>query len=220
MWHEQIVVTCSGMKLGAKIFAAMYDRTMAAVERAGMDDRRERLLAEADGRLLEIGAGTGANLSHYGPAVEALTLTEPEEPMLKRLRVRAEHHSPRPKIVSAAAERLPFDDAEFDTVVCTLVLCTAADQRAALAEIRRVLRPDGRLLFIEHVRSDERRLAAKQDRLNRLNRVIAHGCNCNRSTVEAITAAGFDITKLERADLHKAPTWLRPLVVGTAVRAA
>ena len=204
------------MGLGATIFAAMYDRTMAAVEKAGMHDRRQQLLAEARGRVLEVGAGTGANLPHYGPAVEALTMTEPEEPMLKRLRARAERHVPRPEIVAAAGERLPFDDNSFDTVVCTLVLCTAGDQAAALREIGRVLRPGGQLLFIEHVRSDDHRLARRQDRLNRINRIVAHGCNCNRDTVPAIRGAAFDITRLDRGDLDKAPSWLRPLVIGVA----
>lgn len=210
-------VASAPMGLRARIFAATYDRMMAVVEKAGMQTRRERLLADAHGRVLEVGAGTGANLQHYGAAVEKLTMTEPEQPMLKRLRARAEGHLPRPDVVSAPAERLPFGDGEFDTVVCTLVLCTAKDQASVLHEIRRVLRPDGQLLFIEHVRAEDHRLARRQDRLNRLNRAVAHGCNCNRATVDAIRGAGFDVTKLERADLDKAPSWLRPLVVGTAI---
>jgi SAM-dependent methyltransferase len=120
------------------------------------------------------------------------------------------------ELVQAPAEELPFADTQFDTVVSTLVLCTVSDQARALRELRRVLKPGECLLFIEHVRSEERRLASWQDRLNGLNRVVAHGCNCNRSTLDTIRAAGFTITSLERDQLHKAPPFVRPLVVGTA----
>lgn len=204
------------MNIGARIFAAVYDRMMNAVEKAGMATRRADLIASAHGRVLEIGAGTGANLAYYGTAVDSVTLAEPEEPMLKRLRKRVEHVIPGAVVVAAPAEELPFDDDAFDTVVSTLVLCTAGDQPRALREIRRVLRPGGQLLFIEHVRSEDARLARRQDRVNRINRVVAHGCNCNRATVAAITNAGFDVTRLERGDLDKAPSWLRPLVIGSA----
>lgn len=120
------------------------------------------------------------------------------------------------ELVQAPAEELPFAEARFDTVVSTLVLCTVSDQARALREVRRVLRPGGRLLFIEHVRSEEPRLASWQDRLNGLNRVIAHGCICNRSTLDAIRAAGFTITSVERHQMPKAPPFVRPLVVGRA----
>ena len=108
------------------------------------------------------------------------------------------------ELVRAPAERLPFDSALFDTAVSTLVLCTVGDQGRALREVRRVLKPGGQVLFIEHVRSDDPPLAAWQDRLNRLNRFMACGCNCNRSTLEAIRAAGFAITTLDRTTLPKA----------------
>lgn len=205
------------MTIRGRLFAACYDRTMDAVEKAGMAERRRDLLADAHGRVLEVGAGTGANLSHYGAAVDSVTLAEPEPPMLKRLRPRAAEFEQVSEIVEAPAERLPFPDASFDTVVSTLVLCTAADHDAALREIRRVLRPGGTLLFIEHVRSDDdARLARRQDRLNRINRALAYGCNCNRRTVDAVRAAGFEVTRLDRGDLDKAPSWLRPLVIGAA----
>ena len=120
------------------------------------------------------------------------------------------------EVVQAPAEQLPFADAQFDTVVSTLVLCTVNDVPRALTELRRVLKPGGRLLFIEHIRSEEPRLAAWQDRLNRFNRIVAHGCNCNRSTLDSIRAAGFTITSLERGNLAKAPPFVRPLAVGIA----
>lgn len=204
------------MSLSGWLFACVYDRMTSSVEAAGLGARRERLLGSAQGRVLEIGAGTGANLPFYGAGVEAITAAEPEAPMARKLVRRIREQRREVEVVQAPAEQLPFADAQFDTVVSTLVLCTVNDLARALSELRRVLKSNGRLLFIEHVRSEEPRLAAWQDRLNRLNRIVAHGCNCNRSTLDAIRAAGFTITSLERGTLAKAPPFVRPLVVGTA----
>lgn len=204
------------MSLGGWLFACVYDRLTAGAEAAGLGAHRKRLLGGAVGRVLEIGAGTGANLGFYNDDVATITLAEPEAPMARRLARRIREQPRRVALVQAPAEALPFANAQFDTVVSTLVLCTVVDPTRALSEIRRVLKPGGRLLFLEHVRSDEPRLAAWQDRLNGLNRIVAHGCNCNRSTVDAIRAAGFGITALERTTLPKAPPFVRPLVVGTA----
>lgn len=204
------------MGLAGWIFAAVYDRMLAGVERAGLHERRADLLTTARGRVLEIGAGTGANVSLYGPDVETLMLAEPEAPMARRLARRVSQGSHPAHIIRAPAEGLPFPDASFDTVVSTLVLCTVKDPQSALAEMRRVLRPGGRLLFIEHVRSDQPRLAVWQDRLNGLNRIIGHGCNCNRATLESIRAAGFRVARIERGRLPKAPAFLRPMIAGVA----
>ena len=204
------------MSLGGWLFACVYDRMSAGVEAAGLRAHRERLLASARGRVLEIGAGTGANLPFYREGVETITVAEPEAAMARRLAQRIREQPRAVELVLAPAEQLPLADAQFDTAVSTLVLCTVSDQARALSELRRVLRPGGRLLFIEHVRSDEPRLASWQDRLNSLNRVVGYGCNCNRSTLDAVRAAGFAITSLERDKLHKAPPFVRPLVVGTA----
>lgn len=208
------------MGLGGWLFATMYDRITAGTEAAGLAAHRQRLLAQATGRVLEIGAGTGANVPYYGDAVTSVTLVEPEAPMARRLSRRAAGSRRLLDIVEARAERLPLPDASVDTVVSTLVLCTVADQARALAEVRRVLAPGGRLLFLEHVRSDDPRLARWQDRLNRLNRIVAHGCNCNRATLEAIRAAGFSVAALERTELPKAPAFIRPLIIGTALAVA
>ena len=133
---------------------------------------REGLLAGASGRVLEIGAGTGANLPLYGGALEVLVMTEPEAAMLRRLQRKASEQAARAEVVQAPAEALPFDDEWFDTVVSTLVLCGVDDQSQALREAHRVLRPGGRLLFLEHVRSDDPGLARFQDRMNWLNRLV------------------------------------------------
>jgi ubiquinone/menaquinone biosynthesis C-methylase UbiE len=196
----------------ARLFAAVYDRTMALSEEAGLRELRRAALAPARGRTLEIGAGTGLNAGLYPPAVTSLVLTEPEEPMARRLRLR----SPGAEIVPAGAEELPFDDGSFDTVVSTLVLCTVPDLDAALAEIARVLVPRGRLLVLEHVRSGDAGLARWQDRLTPAWRVVARGCHPNRDTAAAITGAGFAFEELEHSRIPKATPIVRPLIRGVA----
>jgi len=198
------------------VFAAMYDRFTAGAEDAGLREHRKQLIGGARGKVLEVGAGTGANLPFYGDAVEAITCAEPEEPMARRLAARIKQQPRAIEILAAPAERLPVPDAQFDTVVSTLVLCTVPDQPRALAELRRVLKPGGTLLFLEHVRSDDPKLARWQDRLNGVNRFMACGCNCNRATVDAIRAAGFTITSLKQDAFPKAPPFVRPMVVGAA----
>lgn len=205
------------MSLQGRVFAATYDRMSAKTEQAGLSGHRQALLANARGRVLEIGGGTGANLRFYGEGVEALTVTEPEEPMARRLQRRLTEHDTLPaELVRAPAEQLPFEDGCFDVAVSTLVLCTVDDQAGALGEIRRVLRPDGQLLFIEHVRAEDPRLARWQDRLNGFNHRMV-GCDCNRNTLEGIRAAGFTVADVTHDELKKVPPFVRPLVVGTAV---
>jgi ubiquinone/menaquinone biosynthesis C-methylase UbiE len=207
------------MSLSGRIFAANYDRFMSKTERAGLAAQRAALLRSASGEVIEIGGGTGASLPGYDLAGTSLTITEPEAPMVRRLVQRARAQAPAARVLRAPAEDLPFDDAQFDVAVSALVLCTVADQPRALRELHRVLRPGGRLLFIEHVRSDEPGLSRWQDRLNWLNQIIAHGCNCNRPTLDTIRAAGFSIAGLERSELRDAPPFVRPLVIGTATAA-
>jgi SAM-dependent methyltransferase len=129
------------MTLRSRFFAMTYDRQMTKVEKAGLRACRDGLLAGAVGQVLEIGAGTGSNLRFYGPAVESLTLTEPEIPMLRRLERKVREQAPTAAVLRAPAEDLPFEDATFDVVVSTLVLCGVDDQPRALRELRRVLRP-------------------------------------------------------------------------------
>ena len=204
------------MSIWGRIFAGMYDSVMARTEKAGLSAHRDALLSQATGDVLEVGAGTGANLARYGDGVTSLTLTEPEKPMARRLEKHLAERHPSAKLVSAPAEELPFDDDSFDTVVSTLVLCTVDDQPRALREMQRVLRPGGRLLFIEHVRAQEQKLARLQDRMAPINVRIAHGCMCNRATLEGIQNAGFSVTQVKHDTLKHAPPWVRPLIVGAA----
>ncbi len=207
------------MSLYGRLFARFYDRAFAASERAGLAQQRATLLAQARGRVLELGAGTGLNLGHYDASiVTELVLTEPEEPMLRRLQPRASGNEPRARAIRAAAEELPFADASFDTVVSTLTLCTVEDPSAALNEALRVLAPGGRLLFLEHVRSGDARDARRQDRLAPLWRRVGHGCHPNRDTLAAITAASFEVERVDHGRFPKAPRIVEPLISGVAVK--
>jgi ubiquinone/menaquinone biosynthesis C-methylase UbiE len=135
--------------------------------------------------------------------------------MLRRLERRVREQAPQTTVLRAPAEDLPFDDDAFDVAVSTLVLCGVGDQSRALRELHRVLRPGGRLIFIEHVRSDEPGLARWQDRLNGLNRFVAC-CNCNRNTLASIQAEGFEVASVEHTRLNKVPSFVSPLIAGTA----
>lgn len=202
--------------LAGRMSARMYDPVLWLGERRGMRARRAGLLRDARGDVLEIGAGTGLNLEHYPDAVESLTLTEPVAEMAALLARRAERTSRDVRVVEAPAERLPFADDSFDTVVSTLVLCTVEDVDATLAEVRRVLRPGGQLLFVEHLRSDSERWARWQDRLERPWAAFGAGCRCNQRTLEAIEASGLRMDGIRHERWHGMPPVVRPLAIGTA----
>jgi ubiquinone/menaquinone biosynthesis C-methylase UbiE len=201
-------------------FSAMYDRAMKATEEAGMRETRREVLAEARGRTIDIGAGTGLNLDLFPAEVSELVLAEPDPHMLKQLRVKVSESGREASVVQAPAEKLPFEDDSFDTAVFTLVLCTVPDPAAALAEAARLLRPGGKLLFVEHVRSEAAGLARWQDRLEGPWRFFADGCHCNRDTVAGIEASPFEIERVEKDELPKAPPLVRPLIRGSAILAA
>ena len=188
----------------------------AASERAGLAARRRGLLAHARGRVLEVGAGTGINLEHYPEGVEELVLVEPERAMARKLEQRLRELGRVARIVEADAEALPFDDGSFDAVACTLVLCNVANPQAALREMRRVLRPGGSFLFLEHVRSDDPPTARLQDRVNPAWRFVSNGCNCNRRTLSLIEGS-FSVAEVERGEIPEALRIVRPLVSGRAV---
>ena len=199
-----------------RVFAHAYDAAFVLAERRGLRKVRKDLLALSKGRVVELGAGTGLNLVHYPEDVSELLLTEPDPHMAAKLRKRAGFLSLDVRVVQAPAEKLPFDDASVDTVVSTLVLCTVQNPHQALAEVARVLRPGGSLLFAEHVRSASPRAARWQDRINTPWSWYACGCQCNRDTISAIRANSFYIGEMTHHRLRWISPVVRPLVVGSA----
>jgi len=199
-----------------RIFAAVYEPLSQRAEKTFGAELKSALLADANGRVLEIGVGTGLSFVHY-PEVDELVGVDPSEPMLRRARRRAESIGRDVALVEAPAEALPFEDDSFDTVVSLAVLCTVGDPQRALAEIHRVLRSDGQFLFLEHVRSPDPTRARVQDRYERPWGWISGGCHPNRRTLKAIEAAGFIVTSLEERQVEHVPSLVRPHITGTAV---
>jgi ubiquinone/menaquinone biosynthesis C-methylase UbiE len=199
-----------------RLFAALYDAVNKGSEAAGMREERRQLLASTTGATIEIGAGTGLNLEHYPAGVTRLVLAEPDPHMRRRLGRRVEALGRPAEVIDSSAEALPFPDATFDTAVVTLVLCSVPEPEAALAEIARVLKPNGRLLFIEHVRSGDAKLAKRQDRMRPLYNLV--GCNPNRETLAAIEASALTVESVRLGEVPKAPSVERPMIVGTARR--
>jgi ubiquinone/menaquinone biosynthesis C-methylase UbiE len=200
----------------ARTFAALYDPFLWISERAGMRARRQDLLSWAQGTTVEIGGGTGLNLPHYPDDLDQLILTEPDPAMRARLDNRLCCSGRRAHLVDAPAESLPFDDGSVDTVVSAFVLCTVDAPDLVLAEIARVLRPDGQLLFVEHVRSESPTLARWQDRLAQPWCRFARGCRCNRATAELIMTCGLELEHVHHASWHGMPPIVRPLIAGRA----
>ena len=200
----------------SRVFAAIYEPTLWAGERAGMSGHRAKLLSGARGYTVEIGGGTGMNLPHYPEDLHELVVTEPDASMRARLDKRLRRSGRQARVIDAPAERLPFADGSVDTVVSTLVLCTVDAPDLALREIARVLREDGQLLFIEHVRSDSPALAGWQDRLAGPWSRFACGCHCNRATAQLIGACGLELEAVSEVPWQAMPPIVRPLVIGRA----
>jgi SAM-dependent methyltransferase len=197
--------------------AAVYDRFMRPSEEACLAAWRAELLAGLKGDVLEVGAGTGLNLPHYPPEVRRLVVTEPERAMRSKLERKVAAAGSNVVVSDDAADALSFPDATFDAVVSTLVLCSVDDPRRALLEIRRVLRPDGRLLFIEHVAAtDNPRRLRLQRLVEPLWLRVAGNCHCTRSTEQSIVDAGFRMERVERQSMRKAMPHVRPTVRGVA----
>lgn len=207
----------SGSTVFQGVFAGAYDWVAHRIDRRGGADLRRRLIGGASGEVLEIGAGTGRNLSLYRKATRVVAM-EPNPAMRARAEDRARSVPVPVEVIEGRAEELPLQDASFDTVVASLVLCSVSDPGRALTEAHRVLRPGGTLRFYEHVRADESRLSRWQDRLERPWGWVAAGCHPNRDTVATISSACFEVTELERFDFEPMPRLVRPHILGVAVR--
>jgi ubiquinone/menaquinone biosynthesis C-methylase UbiE len=209
-------------RLRERFIAAGHDRLSAGAEREIYGAQRRELLAAARGRVLDVGAGTGANLPHF-PRAQALDLVllDPSAGMLERAYRRALELGVSVQLVDKPAEKLPFDAESFDTVVFAMTLCTIGDPASALREARRVLRPPGRLLVFEHVRASEPDLARWQDRFDPLWRTINNGCHPNRNTRAAIAAAGFEFERIDEFREQRIPlSIVQPHLIGVARKRA
>jgi ubiquinone/menaquinone biosynthesis C-methylase UbiE len=198
-------------------FAALYDPVLRGTEEAGLRDMRRETLSEATGRTIDIGAGTGANVPLYPPGVTELVLAEPDPHMAKRMRRKLAEAGTAADVFEAGAEDLPFEDSSFDTAVFTLVLCTIPNPARALEEAARVLKPGGKALFVEHVRSRDPKLARWQDRFAGTWRFFNDGCNCNRDTLATIDASPLELGDVQHDRMPKAPPVVRPVARGSAV---
>ncbi len=205
------------------LMAALYDHVMRSAEVACLASWRSELLASASGAVLDVGAGTGANVPFYPPTVTNVALLEPDAHMRRKLEgtVRRTTDADRFAVHSGDAESLPFAEGSFDTVVTTLLLCSVPHQDRALAEIARVLRPEGQLLYLEHVAAPlGSSLHALQRRIEPLWKYVAGGCHVTRTTLSAIERAGLVPMYPRAEDMRRAPPWIRPTVRGRAVKPA
>ncbi|HME72887.1 MAG TPA: class I SAM-dependent methyltransferase [Myxococcota bacterium] len=176
------------------LLAALYDRVTESGERAFLGGLRREFVAAAKGFVLEIGAGTGRNFPYYSAAsVDEVLAVEPDPEMRRRGEARRQAAALRISLLDGMAERLPFESACADTVVTTLVLCSVDDPRQVVREIRRVLKPGGTLILIEHIRTEDRWTTRFQDLLTPLWRRIAGNCHLNRPTLDTLRDAGFKI---------------------------
>lgn len=202
---------------GEHIFPRLMEWVMAGNEFGRL---RKELLATVEGEVLELGIGTGLNLPHYPNAVTELHAVEPAQLLPKVLAARCAHLPFPAHIHRGVAETLSHLVRRFDFVVSTWTLCTILDPVLALQEVRRVLKPGGRFLFLEHGQSDDQKIAVWQDRLNPIQNVIGCGCNLNRKIDQLVTQSGLIITHLDRFSMKDVPRLGGEMYRGTAVRAS
>lgn len=180
---------------------------------------RRRALESACGKVLEIGFGTGLNLPYYPLSVSEITAIDPENMLADKTTERISASTiPVHFVQLDASGKLPFSDATFDSVITTWTLCSIEQVDSALAEMRRLLKPDGHYIFLEHGRSDDTKTAWWQDRFNPVEKIIGAGCNINRPIDQLVKSAGFEIETLDRFLMPKTPRILGEMYKGTARR--
>lgn len=203
---------------GKYVFAGMYDKFLARVEKHGLSEKRAEFLKPAYGRTIELGTGTGLNLPHYPDAVTELVLTEPYPPMVAKLQEKIRDNPKRVQLTVAGAEKLPYEDASFDTVAAAMIMCTVRDPDVVLAEIERVLKPGGQYLFLEHVRNDDPRIARKQDIVQVGWYWFGNECHCNRPTIDTLRNSSLEIVELKKDKMPGAWEFIEAMAIGRAVR--
>jgi ubiquinone/menaquinone biosynthesis C-methylase UbiE len=200
-----------------KILPFMMDKMLGTPE---FDGYRRRLLAPARGRVLEIGFGTGLNASHYPPTVERVVAVEPNDGATKRADARISRARVPIELRVAPGEELPADDASFDCVVTSLVLCSVTDLGRTLSEIRRVLKPGGRYLLFEHGLCDDPKVQKWQHRMNGFQKRVFGGCHLNRPIHRAVEESGFTFEAVENFYLKAGPRFGSFCTMGTAIPGA
>lgn len=177
-------------------FPKLYDPLMEPLEKRFLSDLRKKMIHKAKGRVLEVGSGTGLNFPYYEEVYQVIAI-EPADLMRRRSLNRAREAKVPVEVYDFRAEELPIPDNEFDTVIGTLVLCTIPDPVRALQEMRRVGKPDGNMIFLEHVRLDHPVLGRLQDFLTPAWKRLCDGCHLNRNTLELVIQSGLQITRVE-----------------------
>lgn len=193
---------------------------IAKTEAACLQEWRKEILIHSFGKVLEVGAGTGANLKFYPKAVDQLILSEPDEFMRKKLLQKLDESSLQHyQIKSFAMEEIDLADNSMDCVVSTLVCCSVRSPQESMEQVYRVLKPGGLFVFMEHVAAENNPNRLKwQNRINPLWKRISGNCHTNRETEKTILQAGFIIQKISKASMHKAPAFVRPTIRGIAIK--
>ena len=211
------------MSIRSYFMARFYDSSMKEIESLCFSDWRSELLSDVRGDVLEIGSGTGVNLVHYPDSINSLVLTEPDKHMLRLLNQTIKQGQANKISVANtraenfSADNLEFPDNSFDSVVSTLVLCSVSSQAATLSEIRRVLKPEGKLYFLEHVVATDRpRLIKWQRLIQPFWRHMCGNCHLTRDTESSITRAGFIFEKIDRPYSTGGPPIVSPTIKGIA----
>jgi ubiquinone/menaquinone biosynthesis C-methylase UbiE len=201
------------------ISAFFYDKILAPAEEACLKEWRHELLKNTRGDVLEIGAGTGSNLDFYPDTLLSLVLSEPDVHMRRQMenKIAASKHDA--SVIAGTAENIEAENESYDFVVTSLVCCSVTHLEAALLEIRRVLKPRGRLIFLEHVAAPEgSRRRRWQNLINPFWCRLAGNCHLNRETESAILASGFEILEIKRESMRKAMPLVRPTIRGMAIK--
>jgi len=210
----------AGRSVSHPLFARFFTRCAPAAERLGGSAHREELLEGLEGRVIEVGAGSGLNFAHYPSTVTEVVAVEPE-PYLRARATDAARQAPVPlRVVEGTAESLPVEADAFDAAVASLVLCSVANQATALAELSRVLRPGGELRFYEHILAEKPSLARLQRRVDLFWPYFGAGCHTSRDTLRAIEQAGFSVSSCRRFTFRPCLLFapVSPHMIGRATR--